>query len=66
MEKENLKTSHNSGYTLLRILWLLHVHVSQELLSLTENKRLRSSQQSCSRGNVGSNHKIRTVNEENK
>jgi len=28
----------------LRILWCIHVCVSQEILSLTENNRLRSSQ----------------------
>jgi len=33
----------------------IHIFLSQEFLSLTENKRLRSSQQSCSRGNVSGN-----------
>jgi hypothetical protein len=35
---------HNSRLARLRILWEIHVYVSQEILSLTENNRLRSSQ----------------------
>jgi hypothetical protein len=38
------KPSANSRLARLRILWKIHVCVSQEILSLTENNRLRSSQ----------------------
>jgi hypothetical protein len=34
----------NSCFTQLRILWSVHFCVSQEIFSLTENNRLRSSQ----------------------
>jgi hypothetical protein len=41
--KEKGRT-HNSRLARLRILWSIHVCVPQEILSLVENKRLRSSQ----------------------
>jgi hypothetical protein len=40
----NKKPVHNSRLARLRLLWLINVYVSQEILSLMENNRLRSSQ----------------------
>ena len=45
MYMKNLKTpAPNSRFSQLRILWYIHVYVSQEFLSLTENNSFRTSQ----------------------
>jgi len=40
----NTKAAANSRLARLRILWQIHVCVPQEILTLTENNRFRSSQ----------------------